>query len=48
MRNLIGSPKGRANLARQALRRFAGTPGKLAAKARARFLRILRAARISR
>jgi len=34
----IGTPKGRANLARQGLRRVAGRPGQLARSARRRLL----------
>jgi hypothetical protein len=34
----IGTPKGRANLARQALRRLAGRSDQLAARARRRYL----------
>jgi hypothetical protein len=40
--NLIGGRKGQINLARQAVRRYAGKPGKLARAARARFLKVLR------
>ncbi len=37
----IGTPKGRANLARQGLRRVAGRPGQLARSARRRLLKQL-------